>query len=140
VVEEMNGYNSRRSDWWRNAFLLVALAFAVTFAIIIGQRMSSEAMAVLVGALCGVSATVPVSLALIIAINRDWGRREPMRRNDYEYDQPMRPPQPQQPQIVVIAPPQAAQWQYGYPTDQTFLPPTAPSPGAPREFKIVGEE
>ncbi|MBI5304930.1 MAG: hypothetical protein HY868_22545 [Chloroflexi bacterium] len=129
----MSGNDSMRNkDWLRNAGLLVALVFAVTLAIIVGNRLSNEAMAVLVGALCGISATLPVSLALMVAINKNWGRGE-SRREEYE-SRPMQPP------VYIIAPPQAAPWQSGFPMDQTFLPPNAPTLGAPREFKIVGDE
>jgi len=129
----MNESNSTpNKDWIRNALLLVALVFAVTLAIIVGNRLSNEAMAVLVGALCGISATMPVSLALMVAINKNWGRAE-TRRDEYE-------PRPAQPPVFVIAPPaQAAPWQTSYPMDQVYLPPHAPTPGAPREFKIVGD-
>ncbi len=128
----MNEYQPRiEKDWLRNAGLLVALVFAVTMAIMIGNRLSNEAMAVLVGALCGISATLPVSLALLVAINKNWGRPQP-HREEYE-------PRPPQPPVFVIAPPQAPPWQPNYPLDQVYLPPNAPTPGAPREFKIVGD-
>ena len=40
---------------------LVALAFAVTLAVIVGNRLSDEALAVLAGAVCGVGAAIPTS-------------------------------------------------------------------------------
>ncbi|CAG0948963.1 hypothetical protein ANRL3_00085 [Anaerolineae bacterium] len=131
----MNGYNlANQKDWIRNATLLVVLVFAVTLAIVVGNRLSDQALAVLVGALCGISATLPVSVALLIAMNRNWGRAE-SRREEYEPRQPAA-----QPPVIFIAPPQAAPWQSGFYQDQHFFPPSAPTPGAPRDFKIVGDE
>jgi len=48
---------------------LVAMAFAVTLAVIVGSRLSDEALAVLAGAVCGVGAAIPTSL-LIVAVSR----------------------------------------------------------------------
>jgi hypothetical protein len=131
----MNGYApSQSKDWFRNAALLVMLAFAVTLAIIVGNRLSNEAMAVLVGALCGISATLPVSVALLIAATRNWSRGE-MRREEFDAR-----PYAAQPPVIMIAPPQMAQWQPGAYAEQQFFAPSMPAPGAPRDFKIVGEE
>ena len=130
----MREQNSNQKDWLRNAVLLVVLAFAITLAIVVGNRLSNEAMAVVVGALCGISATMPVSIALLIAVKRNWGRPRA------EPDEYAPRPNMQQPPVILIAPPQAAQWQSGFYADQHYLPPSAPAPGAPRSFKIVGDE
>lgn len=110
------------------AFLgFVALTFAVTLAVIIGNRLSDQALAVLAGAVCGVGAAIPTSL-LIIAITR---RRD---KPSEEWNRPHQPP-PQQgyyPPVIVVSPSSTQQphgWN-GYP----------PSLAAPiqREFTIVG--
>jgi len=49
---------------------VTGLAFVVTLAVVIGNRMSVEAMAVVVGVVCGVAACIPVSLLLIFVLNR----------------------------------------------------------------------
>jgi len=41
---------------------LTVLAFAVGLGVVVGYRMSSEAMAVVVGVVCGVLASIPMSL------------------------------------------------------------------------------
>jgi hypothetical protein len=50
---------------------------------------------------------------------------------------------PQQP-MIIFAPPQNMPGQsgmpYGYPQNQFVAPMNAPALGAPREFKIIGEE
>ena len=62
----------------RKALIATVLAFAVTLAVVVGNRMSTEAMAVVVGVVCGVVAAIPMSL-LILAVstrrdrqNSDW--------------------------------------------------------------------
>ncbi len=51
---------------------LVGLAATVGLAIYLGQRISSEALAVLVGVVCGIVAGVPAAVLLLLAS----GRRE----------------------------------------------------------------
>ena len=118
--------------------VLVAMAFAVTLAIVIANRLSNEAMAVIVGAVCGISATIPISLGFAIAASRNWGQRE--ASGPYgAYEQPRAP----QPPVIVIAPPQQQPSPYGpYAAGQAplYLSPSAPPPGAPRDFKIIGDE
>ncbi len=49
---------------------LLGLAFAVTLAIIIGRQMTTEAMAVVIGVVCGVLAGIPTSVLLLVAMTR----------------------------------------------------------------------
>ena len=122
----------------RNGLILAGLAFAVALAVIVGNRLSNEAMAVVVGAACGISASVPVSIALVIAASKNWGREEGPREIGYDYESRRYAPQP--PQILVVSPPQQPQPPYGFAPSQYYLPPGAPDVGAPREFKIIGDE
>lgn len=122
----------------RNGILLVGLAFAVALAIIIGNRLSAEAMAVVVGAVCGISATIPVSIGLVIAASHHWGQRDAPREIEYDYGtQRYAAQQP----MIIFAPPQAPPASYGLSPQQYYLPPSFDNLAAsPREFKIVGEE
>lgn len=54
-----------------NKIILAATALAVTVMVlvVIGNRLSDEALAVLAGAACGVGAAIPTSL-LVIAVSR----------------------------------------------------------------------
>jgi hypothetical protein len=122
----------------RNGLILAGLAFAVALAIIIGNRLSDEAIAVVVGAICGISASIPVSLALVIAASKNWGRDEGPREIGYDYGAHRYTPQP--PQILVVSPPPPAPSPYGFAPSPYYLPPGAPDIGAPREFKIIGDE
>ncbi len=117
-----------------NRILIVGVVFGATLAYLFGNRLSNEAMAVVVGALCGITASVPVCLALFIAASRDWGRADSAREEPGGYAQrALVAPPP----IVVISSPQQTQSPYPFPASQLYLPPHAPMPGAPRDFKIV---
>lgn len=122
----------------RNGIILAGIAFAVALAVIVGNRLSNEAMAVVVGAVCGISASVPVSIALVIAASKNWGRSEEPREIGYDYAAHRYAPQP--PQILLVSPPVQPQTPYGLAQNQYYLPPSAPDVGAPREFKIIGDE
>ncbi|HSR33482.1 MAG TPA: hypothetical protein VLY63_23190 [Anaerolineae bacterium] len=50
--------------------LLLGLVFAVTLAVVVGKRMSAEAMAVVIGVVCGIAAGIPTSVLLLLAISR----------------------------------------------------------------------
>ncbi len=127
--------------------VLVAMAFAVTLAIVVANRLSNEAMAVIVGAVCGISATIPISLGFAIAASRNWGERrappEYDRAQRYDaYGQPRAPQSaPQQPPVIVIAPPQPQPSPYQYPGMPYYMPTPPDDADMPgREFKIVGDE
>ena len=77
----------------RRVIGLTVLAAGVTLAVMIGQRMSSDAMAVAVGVIFGVAASIPTSL-LVVAATR--GRRDEglqLRREEFS-----------PPQIYVVNP------------------------------------
>ena len=122
----MDGRANRNSGWRRlKVFVgLVVIAFAVTLAAIVGNRLSDEALAVLAGAVCGVGAAIPTSL-LIIAVSR--------RRDEPRAQQSA--PQGVYPPVVVVTPPggqqQAGAW--------NALPPSLVAP-MQRHFTVVGEE
>jgi hypothetical protein len=109
------------------------MAGMVTLAIIIGQRMSTDAMAVMVGVVFGVAASIPTSLLIVLA-TRGSRRHDdpPYRRADYQ-------PTPPPPQIYVVnpgqIPGQAGQQQIAAPQQHTFdmsLP--------TRRWVVVGDE
>jgi hypothetical protein len=123
----MDERGNRGSTWNRLKVFagLVVLAFAVTLAAFIGNRLSDEALAVLAGAVCGVGAAIPTSL-LIIAVSR--------RRDEGRVQTPV--PAASQgvyPPVVVVAPP-AGQQRYG---DWNALPPSLTAP-TQRQFTVVG--
>ena len=120
----------------KTALTVVALAFAVTMAVIVGNRLSDQALAVLAGSVCGVAAAIPTSLLILaIARWRDRPKEEPM---PFHPIAPGYPPYPQQysgyPPVIVIAPPQGQLPQWGSPYPSPFGPPVE------REFTVVGGE
>lgn len=123
---DSRGHGDQRFGRLKVLGALVLVAFAVTLAMIIGNRLSNEALSVLAGAVCGVGAAIPTSL-IILSVSR--------RRNE-----PRERPVPQAsrragayPPVVVVAP-AATQHQPG---GWNAL---APSLGVPagRHFTVVG--
>jgi hypothetical protein len=138
--------------------IIALVAFGMAYQVI--NRLSADALNVGFGVLCGMAASIPVALGLLVALMR---RRDAGR--EVELADP--PPQPhvaapgarfaqpsahafppghgplQQPQIIVIAPPQG---QYGQAPLYGFNPAYgAPAPGGDeaidaRDWKIIGEE
>jgi hypothetical protein len=87
-------------------FVLFGLAFSITLAVIVGQRLSSEAMAVVVGVVAGVAASIPTSLIVVwfatrsVAVSRPAPEPPP--------PQPAPAPAPE-PRLVVMTQPQPMQ-------------------------------
>ncbi len=80
---------------FRFIFLLALTAFAISMGITIGQRLSSEAMAMMMGFIMGVAASVPTCYAMAWAMTRNLTVPPP-------------PPPPETRVVVVSAPPNAA--------------------------------
>ena len=72
---------------------LIAIAFSAVLAVIVGSRLSNEALSVLAGTVCGVGAAIPTSL-LIVSVTRR--RDEPRAQTSYPGNYP--------PVVVVTAP------------------------------------
>lgn len=120
----------------RFLWLLVGLAFAVTLAIVIGQRLSSEAMAVMVGVVAGVAASIPTSLIVV------WFATRTLVATRAAAEPPLRAPAPE-PRVVLMAPPAqpAAGYQNfaGYAAPLTYPAMPAAMPGAAaRQFNVIG--
>ncbi len=120
-MEEMG---NRRERWGRLKIVagMVMVAFAVTLALIVGNRLSDESLAVLAGAVCGVGAAIPTSL-LIVAVSR--------RRDEHRVQPPVSPSS--YPPVVVVTP-STGQQRFG---DWNGLPPSLAAP-VQRQFTVVG--
>lgn len=79
--------------WW-----LLGVVFAVTLAVVVGQRLSAQAMAIVIGILAGVAASIPTSLVVVWVTSRLALPRE-------VYDAPRRPEPRERPIVVMQAPP-----------------------------------
>jgi hypothetical protein len=79
------------------------LGFGVTLALVIGQRMTTDAMAVVLGVAVGVAASVPTSVLLVALVRRAQreagGRPEPSAAGHANYALPAQPPN-----IIVLNP------------------------------------
>ena len=113
----------------RFIWLIFGLAFFITLAIIVAQRLSAEAMAVIVGVVAGVAASIPTSLIVVWIAMRSVGiRSEPQGR-------PIAETPPTEPRIVVVSPPMTGQASYAPSTmPMAFSPYQAP----PRRFTVIG--
>jgi hypothetical protein len=109
--------------------ILLAAVFAIALGVVIGTRLSSDAVAVLTGVIAGVAAGIPTALLLIFVTRR---RREEVEPEPYEGRRQMAPP------VIVVTPGNAPQsWSpYGY----TGVPPAQQLPAAsgPRRFRVMG--
>ena len=93
----------------RRALIVVSLAFTATLAVVVGNRMSTESMAVVVGVVCGVTAGIPMSMLLLLILNR---RTQAVEEQQYG---PMGRRQGAYPPVVVI--------QGGTPAPNSLMPP-----------------
>ena len=118
---------------------LAIVAGGVTLAIVIGQRMSTDAMAVVIGVVFGVAASIPTSL-LVVAATR--GRRELSHLSGPD---PRPPAIDSRPQIYVVTPPAHAGGGQAAPWLQAGMQPPLPPAGygqteSSRRFRVVGED
>ena len=122
----------REGRGMRQLIALLGLAFVVTLGVVVGTRMSSDAIAVLVGVIAGVAASIPCAL-LLMAVTR---RQEPQEVEPYE-----EPRYRQAPPVIVVTP-GAAQQQLPYGTPPYGAPYGYPELGAGRsgrrQFRVMG--
>lgn len=109
------------------------LGFGVALAIVIGQRMSTDAMAVVIGVAVGVAASVPTSLLLLALLRRE--------RQAYQSDPPAAAYHPYPPalppNVIVLDPAQLGALRPN--PLQTPLPPPELQPeGGLRRLRVVG--
>jgi hypothetical protein len=107
--------------------LIFTAAFGLTLAVMVGQRLSDQAMAVLAGAVCGVAASIPPSLLIIWVTRRKPGTPQAWA-GPY-------------PPVVVVQPPAVPAVPTGA-TDPRYPPTLIPASTVPmqREFVVVGED
>jgi hypothetical protein len=117
------------------ALIVLGVAFAVGLAVVIGNRMSADAMAMVVGVGCGMLASLPTSLLLVWALGRrGQGNGAPVEA------QPRYGLGAGYPPVVVVNPgPGYGVSGYGLP-GLGQLERGLPAPGGPRSFRVVGQE
>ena len=109
----------------------VGLVFVAVLAVIVGQRMSTDAMAVVIGVIFGVAASIPTSL-LVVGVTRrvqERGMMEERRR----YRERAQPP------VIVVSPSGSNAAPWFSPFQSPALPPSLH--GEPtRRFRVVGDD
>jgi hypothetical protein len=115
------------------------LGFGVVMALIIGQRMSTDAMAVVLGVAVGVAASVPTSVLLLALLRR--AQREASWRPESSQPVPQQPmlPAAMQPNIIVLNPADLM----GQRNGQAFIPPPSlelTQDGGLRRLRVVGDD
>ena len=105
-------------------FLAIFGMFAVGTGVTIGIRMSADAMAVIIGVIFGLVATIPTTFILIYTLRRQDSQQKYQQQQSGQYP----------PVIVVNSSPQGAAASGGFGA-QSLLP----SMGE-RNFKVVGQE
>ena len=115
----------------------VMLGFGVTLALVIGQRMTTDAMAVVLGVAVGVAASVPTSILLVALVRRS--QREAGGRLEPAQAAYALPPQ-SQPNIIVLNPGDLL----GQRTGQAAYLPQPPAEllqdAGLRRLRVVGDE
>jgi hypothetical protein len=129
-LEAMVRDKNREGLGFKQVALLAVLCFAIVLAVLVVRQMSSEAMAVVIGVVCGVAAGIPTAALLLVALSwRDKRRLE-------ELEEQARRAQRSYPPVVVIqgGTPQALPSgpQGGYWLSPLSGPPTR------RQFHVVG--
>lgn len=77
----------------RNFLIPLGLAFGVALALIIGDKLSSDSMAVILGVAVGVAASVPMSLLLVTMMRREQrGSQIGVQPPPQSYGPPAMPP------------------------------------------------
>ena len=107
----------------------VTLIFAGVLAVVIGQRMSTDAMAVVVGIIFGVAASIPTSLIVAML-----ARKTQARENEERFHR-----ERSQPPVVIVAPGGTANPPWLNPYQQPAYPKGGIVPTS-RDFHVVGDQ
>jgi len=105
---------------------VIGLAFAITLAVMIGKRMSADALAIVVGIACGILASLPPLVLLLVLLLRRERKDDRSRQEETRAMPPIIVVQGGAPQAL---PPGA---QSGY------WPMAAPGMQGERTFQVVG--
>ncbi len=135
----------------RLIWLFCGVVFSVTLALVVGQRLSAEGMAVVIGVIAGVAASIPTSLIMVWFMAQGAASRAVVDVASAA----ARSSEPAEPRIVVMPPPQpqaaayagaagyGAQSFAGYPQPATGYSAAGPAFAAPpalpaRRFTVIG--
>ncbi len=112
------------------------LGFGVAMAVIIGERMSTDAMAVVIGVAVGVAASVPTSLLLVALLRRE---RKTWQAQGQPPEQPNYGSLPQPP-VIVLNPSDFMNQRGNQPPPVPLPPPEWGGDGGLRRLRVVGDD
>lgn len=112
--------------------LPLMLGFGITLALVIGRRMSTEAMAVVIGVAVGVAASVPTSLLLVALLRRERASWRPEPPPTYQ--------QLPQPPVIVLNPADLLGQRKEQQPYLPLPPPEFTQDGGLRRLRVVGDE
>lgn len=131
---------------WRMMLFVTLLVFVGTLAITIAQRLSSEAMSVMVGVLAGVTASIPTSAIVVWLALKAWqipSAPAPRKPESPSGDAPkvfvVTLPPTTTGAYPALTPTQAQALLQGWPLPTTPLAPPMPPPRPPRQFTMIGK-
>lgn len=116
----------------KRAILVALAAFGATLAVVLGLRLETPSLAVVVGILCGILAGLPVSATLLFLLWRERRERERLEQRRAEERPAATAP------VVILNAGRALDMLPGAPGGFPAWTPAGQAQG--REFTIVGEE
>ena len=141
----------QRGNGMKQLIILLTVAFMVTLGVVVGMRLSSDAIAVLVGVIAGVAASIPCALLLMAVTRRretehgryleHQGYNEPYRDEPYHDDPRRYDPRRAMPPVIVVTPGQAAPQQLGpwaSGQDHWNAWEEGGAPRSQRQFRVMG--
>jgi hypothetical protein len=140
--DEYREPEARRGRGLAQLIALLAVAFVVTLGVVVGTRMSSDAIAVLVGVIAGVAASIPCALLLMAVTRRQAEESEfypgTRRGRDAHEPRPAAPPAATPP-VIVVTPGSAVPQQIA-PWSTTHAVIDGAQLQGRREFRVMGYE
>jgi len=128
-----------KMNFFRFGFILGMIAFGVTLAIIIGQRLSSEAMAVLLGVVTGIVSSVPTSLLIVWIATRNIAERlDEVARSVTPPAAPAPAPKDEPMPRIVLMQPSTAPIVNAYAPQPGWAQAAASPLSPPRRFTVIG--
>ncbi len=106
---------------------ILMIGLGIGLAVIIGQRMSTDAMAVVIGVAVGVAASIPTSLLMVALLRR--------QRQAFTPEPPPQMPQLQQPNFIMLSPEMFGRQQQPLP-----MPPQYIGDAGVRQIRVMGDD
>lgn len=118
----------------KRILIVLGVIFILALCITVAKNMSSDAMAIVVGIICGIGASIPTCLLMLFLTRREDAYENPEPRQN-----------PQFPSVMIVTPPmgqitQGNPYINGMNPQGAYFPPPAGAPGfTPRQFHILGD-